>query len=453
MKSVKKIDGIWQVTYEQDGQTKTIQAPRLAICAGLHNKKKPIGAPISNFTGTTIHAGDIKEITPSDFGANDRVLVYGGGETASDIIDLLVKTPARITWAIRGGQHFLRKTPYHQRKGVGLFDKHDFALDLIASPLINAVSPFSKGAPGRRYITDFLSTGSFGGYQGHGVHQWRNEHRYAQQFFNKNGHTVEYVKTGRVSPQNDVIGVQENTVQFASGDSDRFTHIICCFGYEFHCPFLPLPYSQGKLDSFYQFVFPPDDPSIGFLGFARPIIGSIPLMTEMQCLWAFRVWSGKVDLPSEEKMRTHQSRINKRWDERLPGRGNLRTLVLPSTYVAMMLKAAFPGRSPGEHFKKHPIRGLRFLTWIPSASIRLALDPAISNQEFNILWRKRRHGFLLGWMLPMLIVISRFLRLETLVDWYIGRMENRRLGEAITTRKNRVAKTSSNPSIDHRRAA
>jgi dimethylaniline monooxygenase (N-oxide forming) len=426
VKSVTKSADKWHVHYQQDGETKQTAADKLAVCAGLHNKKKTIGAPISNFTGAIIHAGDLKAIQPGDFSADDRILVYGGGETASDIIDLLVKTPAKITWAIRDGQHFLRKTPFHQRPGVGEFSQHDFAMDLIASPVINALSPFSKGAPGRRYLTDFLSTGSFAGYQGHGVPKWRNEYRYAQTFFNKNGHSVEFAKSGRISPQDEVIAVRGNEVEFKSGDREQFTHIICCFGYEFHCPFLPEPLNRGELEDFYQYVFPTHDPSVAFLGFARPIIGSIPLLTEMQCLWTFRVWSGQAELPDESFMRSHQVDINNRWDRRLPGRGHLRTLVLPSTYVAMMIKSAYPGRRPGEHFKKQPLRALKFLSWIPSGSMRLALEPDLSDDEFNRLWRKRKHGIVLAWLLPIVILISRLSRIESVVDWFVNWREKRR---------------------------
>lgn len=436
--SVRKENDQWTVTYDQDGETKTLATDKLAVCAGLHNKKKMIGQPISNFSGHIIHAGDMKEINPSDFTENDRVLVYGGGETASDIIDLLVQTPAKVNWAIRGGQHFLRKSMFYQRKGVGLYDKHDFALDLLASPLINGLSSFSKGAPGRRYLADLFSTGSLGGYQGHGIPVWRNGYRYAQAFFNKNGHSAEHAKSGRVTPQNEVVSVDGNRVEFKSGDRESFTHIICCFGYQFHCPFLPEPYSTGKLEDFYQFVFPPNDPSLAFLGFARPIIGSIPLITEMQCLWTFRVWSGKAALKSEEEMKNHQVDINKRWDQRLPGRGNVRTLVLPSTYVAMMLKSAYPGRSPGAHFKKHPLRALKFMTWIPSGSIRKALDPDISNEEFNRLWKQRSHGFLVGWLLPIWIAFSRLARIEKVIDWSVNRRERRRMEKVMREKIKRI---------------
>ena len=427
VKSVRKQGGSWKVTYEQAGESRSVETPKLAICAGLHNKKKPIGQPISSFTGSVIHAGDMKEINPADFTESDRVLVYGGGETASDIIDLMAKTPAKITWGIRGGQHFLRKAMYFQRSGSGEFDKHDYALDLMASPIIHGISSMKKGAPGRRYLADLFSTGSVTGYQGHGVPEWKNEFRYAQTFFNKNGHSADHARTGRVTPQNGVVSVEGDCVEFENGKRESFTHIICCFGYQFHCPFLPEPYSKGELENFYQFVFPPDDPSLAFLGFARPIIGSIPLVTEMQCLWAFRVWSGKAALRSEEEMKSHQVDINNRWAERLPGRGRLKTLVLPSTYSSMMFKAAFPGRSPGAHFKKQPLRALKFMTWIPSASIQRALDPNISKEDFNRLAKSRRHGFLIGWALPVAILAARVLQVERMVDWYVARAEKKRL--------------------------
>ena len=423
VQEVEKVGDRWRVVYQHQGQRHEVEVDKLAVCAGLHTKKREIGAPLNRFAGSVVHAGNVKQIQPNDFSEDDHVIVYGGGETASDLIDLLVQTPAKVTWAIRGGQHFLRKTLYHQRSELGKFDKHDFALDLIASPLINAISSFSKSAPGRRYITDFLSTGSPTKYQGHGVRKWKNEHNYAQQFFNKNGHSVEHVHSGRVTAENEIVTVAGNHITFKSGDSGNYTHVICCFGYEFHCPFLPQEYQTGNLDEMYQFVFPVNDPSIAFLGFARPIIGSIPLMTEMQCLWAFRVLSGKIELGAASELAEKQLRNNEKWDRRLPARGNLRTLVHPSTYLAMLIKEAYPGRSPGDHFWKKPFRALKFLSWIPSGSIRFAVDPDVDDEKFHQLWKQRSHGLFLAYLLPIIILFSRLLRIESVVDWWVARKE------------------------------
>ena len=427
VESLKKMDGKWSVTYVQAGQRKTIIVDRVAVCAGLHNKQREIGQPINQFSGSVKHSGEIKEIRPNDYTEEDHVIVYGGGETASDLIDLLVKTPAKITWAIRGGQHFLRKAIYQQRQGIGEFDKQDFALDLLVSPLINGISSMKKHAPGRRYIADWLSTGSVFKYQGHGVPEWKNEHKYAQTFFNKNGHTVDHVHAGRVVPENEIELVEGNEVTFKSGNCRSYSHIICCFGYQFHCPFLPKEYQTGKLEDFYQFVFPPEDQSIAFLGFARPIIGSIPLVTEMQCLWAFRVLSGKIQLADKETLVEKQVQNNANWGQKLPGRGSLRTLVLPSTYVANMLKEANPGHSPGEHFWKQPSRAFKFLSWIPSGSMRLAVDPNVDDQTFNRLWKSRSHGFFIAYILPLIVLLGRICQVEKMIDWWISRTERAEL--------------------------
>ncbi len=453
VQSVRKTAGQWQVTYQQQGETKTVLVNHVAVCAGRHSKPRAIGKPIANFTGPVIHAGSIKDVRPTDFSADDHVIVYGGGETASDVIDLLVKTPAKITWAIRGGQHFLRKTLYHQRSGVGQYDKHDFALDTIASPLINGVSSFSKGAPGRRYITDWLSTGSARKYQGHGIHLWKNERRYAQEFFNKNGHTVDFVHDGRVKAESGITSVTDDRVRFESGNSGRYTHIICCFGYEFHCPFLPPEYRACKLEEMYQFVFPVGDTSIAFLGFVRPIIGSIPLVTEMQCLWAFRVWSGKVALGPEAELVQRQEEIKQKWAKKLPRVSSIKTLVLPSTYVTMMLKEAYPHRSPGDHFWKKPWRALKFLSWIPSGSIRFAVDPEIDDEHFNRLWKQRSHGWFLAWMLPVIVLISRFLRIEKVIDWSVQRSEKRKRDRQLQPNSLMPQDRLPVPVIPHRKAA
>ena len=427
VQAIEKAGGKWYVSYQQSGVEKELSVDKIAVCAGLHNKQRDIGEPISRFSGTVQHSGSVKEIRPTDFSGEDHVIVYGGGETASDLVDLLVKTPAKVTWAIRGGQHFLRKTPFQQRTGDGEFDKHDFALDLLASPLINGISSMSRNAPGRRYIADWLSTGSAFKYQGHGVKAWQNEHKYAQTFFNKNGHTVDHIHSGRVSAENEIVDVQGNEVTFKSGTRGDFNHIICCFGYQFHCPFLPVEYRDGKLEDLYQFVFPINDQSIAFLGFARPIIGSIPLITEMQCLWAFRVLSEKIELPDAETLANRREAHNEKWEQRLPGRGNLRTLVLPSTYVAMMLKEAYPGRSPGEHFWKKPMRALKFLSWIPSGSMRFAVDPDIDDPSFNRLWKKRSHGFFLAYVLPIIVLLGRLFQVEAIIDWWVRRSEKQAL--------------------------
>ena len=73
--------------------------------------------------------------------------------------------------------------------------------------------------------------------------------------------------------------------------------------------------------------------------------------------------------------------------------------------------------------------------------MRLAIDPELSDDEFNRLWRKRKHGVVLAWLLPMVIVVSRLSQIERIVDWLVNWREKRRQKNA----ESPVAQTVSLP--------
>lgn len=82
---------------------------------------------------------------------------------------------------------------------------------------------------------------------------------------------------------------------FKDGTSCDVDVVIQCTGYNVEFPFLPKSY-QKKPTELYKFVFNPEDPSVSFVGFVRPIVGSIPGISEMNARWVCRTISGRVDL-------------------------------------------------------------------------------------------------------------------------------------------------------------
>ena len=96
VQEVEKVGDRWRVVYQHQGQRHEVEVDKLAVCAGLHTKKREIGAPLNRFAGSVVHAGNVKQIQPNDFSEDNHVIVYGGGETASDLIDLLVQTLSLI---------------------------------------------------------------------------------------------------------------------------------------------------------------------------------------------------------------------------------------------------------------------------------------------------------------------------------------------------------------------
>ena len=52
-------------------------------------------------------------------------------------------------------------------------------------------------------------------------------------------------------------------------------------------------------------MYHPNDTSLSFVGYVRPIVGSIPGIAEMQARWVCRVMAGVVDIPGPlERVRT-----------------------------------------------------------------------------------------------------------------------------------------------------
>lgn len=337
VEKARKTDGIWHVE-TQDGQI--FCAERLAIASGLHQKFRPITGPAADFTGNLIHAGEIKQASDLNIGDGDHVVVYGGGETAADIVhDLATHTSADITWAIRDGQHFFRKAPLRPGKAPGEYDRDDMALDEYSSAVLGVLTSAPKGKPGMRHRCNIATSGSVFSYQGHGIGEWVSDAPHFRHFFNKNGHALEHVWNGRVTPARAIERCDADRVTFSSGHQARATHLICTFGYLPDFSYLPETLTDTPTYRLHKLVFHPDDPSLSFFGFARPIILSIPYVVELQCLYAARVWSGAVSLPNTATMKSEAAADAAALDGIFGlGRGN-RNIICPFWYLETMMKA------------------------------------------------------------------------------------------------------------------
>ena len=297
----EKSGDLWTVR-TTDGRQFT--GGRLAVCTGVHQSRRAVTGPVAGFGGHLIHAGDIKRASDLNLGPGDHVVIYGGGETAADLVhDLAIGTEARITWAIRGGQHFFRKVPLRPGQGPGQIDRTDIALDEYSSALIGLVSPPDLDKPGMRHRCNTATSGSVLSYQGHGIGVWTNDIPWFRQFFNKNGHVLDHVWNGRVDPAPAVSACDGRTLTFANRETVEATHVICCFGYQSDHGFLPAHLRDTCQAKLHRLVFHADDPSVAFFGMARPTILSIPYMIELQCMYAQKVWDGTIQLPDPETLR------------------------------------------------------------------------------------------------------------------------------------------------------
>lgn len=443
----RKADGLWQV---DTGDGRSFTAERLAVATGVHQRRRPITGPVTEFTGRLVHTAELKHPLDLGVGAGDHVIVYGGGETAADIVqDLATGTAAEITWAIRGGQHFFRKAPLRRGQPAGSYNRHDMALDEYSSAAIGVMTSAANAVPGMRHLGNLGTSGSLFSYQGHGVAEWQNDIPLYRQFFNKNGHALEHVWNGRVAPARGIARCLGDTVVFEDGREVKASHIVCSFGYQPDFSFLPDTLAAVPTDRLHRLVFHPDDPSLAFFGFARPTILSLPYMIELQCLYAARVWSGRVVLPDPETMRAEADADAAALDAVFGYARSNRNITCPFWYLEVMMKAM---QEDGLHrlfVRFDPRRDWALFSRavrVPASPLLLRL---ITSDEVGLEERARMDeyispmplGFrrqdvsLLRYVLTygLMIGLSRLLRLDALFD-AIARRRIAQRGRAIGLR-------------------
>ena len=274
----------WRVVTESaGGEREETLFDAVVVCSGPHQRPRLNVAcdPLySQYEGKMLHAAEYKHET--DIEGCETVLVVGMGESASDIVHECVNAGAKVYWASRRGQWFADRTigPYpadhFNAFGVRALFGRFFILEYLMR---------------RFWIADFINTAW--GRAGHGIAEWLPEAPYLHQFVNKSRDSILDVYSGKVIPKRAPVGIAGKQVYFGAGeDPIAVDCIILATGYDPEWPFLDNPPTL-----LYKRVLHSADPTLAFVGFTRPIIGSIPAQSELQARWVANVWSGAVSLP------------------------------------------------------------------------------------------------------------------------------------------------------------
>ena len=137
---VTKQGNVWQVITD-DGEI--LYCRNVVVCSGVHQKPNVElkDTTLRRYTGEVVHAGKLKFFDPAHEGK--RIMIIGGGETASDILQEYHSNVSKIIWCIPRGQHFFRKyakiLPHRKPQ----------ALDKASSRALTLISPQVKSKPGK----------------------------------------------------------------------------------------------------------------------------------------------------------------------------------------------------------------------------------------------------------------------------------------------------------------
>jgi dimethylaniline monooxygenase (N-oxide forming) / hypotaurine monooxygenase len=303
VESASKVGDVWQVTCANGEK---FRSKSLLVSSGVHQHPNDVSgdAPFNRFTGRIFHSATVKA-APTDL-AGKTVVIWGGGESASDIAVQVSKLAARTYWCIPNGQWFVPKVvdrwwPFpSSRPKVG--DQSSSRVRLSLSPTFG-FSPFIN-----QYLQFSL------GFNGHGQEAWRTHAPYHQSFFNKSYDAIPQVKAGKIVAQRDIERCEGHQVYFADGSAVQADAIITCSGYKLVVPFLA-PGMMTDPQECYKYIFGAD-PSLAFVGFVRPVIGSIPAIAELQSRYVAMVFAGRRTLPPLAE-REHITRVDAAfWNQR-----------------------------------------------------------------------------------------------------------------------------------------
>lgn len=288
-------DGCWTLLLVENGKEEHQAFDAVFLCTGLANQKAPRDLNTISVTD------DFEGIR------NSTVVVIGGGESASDVANHLAKSEHNNTvyLSLRSG---IRVSPrYHPIRGV--------PSDFLRNRLLLSFDKGARNWAGERFVTfrirfDRLLARWFPHARPYDPAQvlrreWdlklkaRAKGGLFNVFHNKSDDFLDAVAEKRLQ----IIGPPVDNQWREYYDFDQTTTIhpspdvlVFSTGYRSRLP----EFFGGTvhLKDFYQGCVHTDLPNLFLIGFARPIIGNIPSISEMQARYTVGVLAGKYKLPT-----------------------------------------------------------------------------------------------------------------------------------------------------------
>lgn len=352
----------WRIKANNNGQAYDQLFDGIAVCSGLHHIPLiPEFPGVENFEGELLHSSRVKNY--SDL-TGKKVVVIGGGESAADALHELTTIADKVSLSLRRGiavtfdwgPHGLPADYDSTRAKVWLPRPflHDYNVScrldenysgfktiysLLGLPFLLAMLTFSyKRAlillkalfDWKSWAALFQKNPRFGSASGvelakacrelcqdlpqteaevkqkvwklKTLMDWYSGTMHNSQPFTKRIKFVEDIVQGKAQLLPEISQCKGGkTIEFADGSVEEIDAILYCTGFKSSLPFLSLiPELDGR--TLYKNVFVPGEQNVGFLGYVRPNVGSLPAVTEMQARWFAAVLSGKRELPAVSEM-------------------------------------------------------------------------------------------------------------------------------------------------------
>ena len=298
LQRLERVGDTWQLHLLQDGREITQAFGAVFLCTGLVNQKVALESP-------HVPVSEDPEAV-----RNATVVVVGGGESATDIANYLAKPEHGNTvfLSLRSG---VRVSPrYHPIRGV--------PSDFLRNRLLLSFSKGVRNWVGEHFVTfrirfDKLLSAWFRSHSDKPDEQakalrkkWdlklkaRAKGRLFNVFHNKSDDFLDAVEEGRLT----IIGPPTDNewneyFDFDKSATLRVSPAVLVPSTGYRSCLSELSGGTLHLKDFYHGCVHAELDKLFLIGFARPIIGNIPSISEMQARYTVGVLSGKHSLPAD----------------------------------------------------------------------------------------------------------------------------------------------------------
>lgn len=315
--AVRQVGQQWEVKVREVGSPsatpETIMFDVVICASGTHtNYEDPKEHPwLDGFTGDIYHSSEFRTATTFE---NKRVIICGGGESASDVSIHTSRVAAQTWIAMRSRTgHITPRGPHipetdhdssirreAHRKDPEHFPP-DAAFDLDLTMALYSTSDFVAPSSLYKDVVAMCTTDFFNGMK---INVY-NKSFVTNQFGTKNAGFSSAIARYGCIPKPPVAKCDGSTVTFEDGTTAKdIDAIIVCVGYKNNIFFLEDELKKKLLNprNSLKHVVHPDVDRMYLVGFVRPAFGNIPTLAEMQARWVAQLISGRVNLPPRDTM-------------------------------------------------------------------------------------------------------------------------------------------------------
>jgi hypothetical protein len=297
----------WIVLYLNNGIQSSLLCKKLIICAGLNQTPK-FPEIVQHYTGEIIHTEHVyRNMTKNDWEktfSGKRVVLLGGSESAFDIGHIIVQYTNDIYF---GSKNYIEWFYQGAEEGYNI-NIHKYVGDGWNNSIFNTPTDtnllypeYSLPEPmseiwhtcGRIFLYSLTNILNYNFFNLRTTNLCTHSHK---ELCDKTVTPNDLFLKNVVKRTEFLIDIYENKVHIISYPNkiinktvytkDTTIHnvdiIVCATGYKKHFPFLDDSILQGE---FIKKMIPVNTTNLAFIGYARPTMGSIASVAEMQSWW------------------------------------------------------------------------------------------------------------------------------------------------------------------------